>query len=224
MSRTRVKICGIARLEDAQCAIKAGADALGFVFVKESPRYISPETASSIILQLPPLVTIVGLFMDNDAEDVESILSQVRLDLLQFHGDETPAFCERWACRYIKSIPMGDSVSNVSDLGTKLDPLSYSSRYTSSIGFLLDSNALGESGGSGKIFDWKRVPKNLNKAIIVAGGLAPENVKQAVTEIKPYGVDVSSGVESLKGIKDHQKIIAFINAVNEGNQANAINS
>ncbi len=227
MSRTRIKICGITRVEDALCAIAAGADALGFVFVPTSPRYISPLAANAIILQLPPLVTVVGLFMDNSGEDLVSALSQVRLDLLQFHGDEAADFCAAWDHRYIKSIPMGDSTreKEPQDVGDgRVDPLSYAARYVSSAGFLLDSNALGESGGSGKIFDWKRVPQQLNKPIIVAGGLNPHNVKQAVIALKPYGVDVSSGVESAKGIKDQHKMIAFINAVNEGNQVNASNS
>jgi len=228
MSRTRIKICGITRVEDALCAIAAGADALGFVFVPTSPRYISPLVANAIILQLPPLVSVVGLFMDNSDEDLASALSQVRLDLLQFHGDETTDFCEAWGYRYIKSIPMGDVTGKDEQQdgssNGRVDPLSYASRYASSAGFLLDSNALGESGGSGKIFDWKRVPEQLSKPIIVAGGLNPHNVKQAVITLKPYGVDVSSGVESAKGIKDHPKMIAFINAVNEGNQVNASNS
>jgi len=215
--RTRTKICGITRLADALCAIDAGVDALGFVFVKKSPRYISPNAARSIISQLPPLVTMVGLFMDNHREEVASVLSDSKLDLLQFHGEEPVEFCESWGSRYIKSVPMGGG-----NLDT--DPLTYASRYPSSIGFLLDSNALGESGGSGKLFDWSRIPGQLLKPIVVAGGLDPDNVMEAVTTLKPYAVDVSSGVESEKGIKDHKKMIAFINAVNEGNRANEINS
>ncbi len=220
MLRTRIKICGITRLEDALCAINAGVDALGFVFVRKSPRYITPDAANFIISQLPPLVTMVGLFMDNPTDDVAAVVSQVNLDLLQFHGAESVAFCEQWQCRYIKALPMGQD----GDTGTVIDPLSYASRYPSSIGFLLDSNALGEAGGSGKTFDWKSVPAQLSKPIVVAGGLNPHNIFAAVTRIKPYAVDVSSGVESEKGIKDHQKMIAFIKAVKKGNEANAINS
>lgn len=204
---TRVKICGITRDEDAQAAVELGADALGFVFVASSPRLVSAEQAALLIEHLPPFVLSVGLFMDNDAAFVQQILDSVPLMLLQFHGDESPAFCASFGRPYIKAVPMGGGI----------DPVDYAGRYTGASGFLLDSHGLGQSGGSGETFDWSKVP-HLDKPIIVAGGLTPDNIKQAVVTLKPYAVDVSSGVEAAKGIKDRHKMAAFIQGVREGDR------
>ncbi|RFA30893.1 N-(5'-phosphoribosyl)anthranilate isomerase [Alkalilimnicola ehrlichii] len=202
--RTRIKICGITRPEDALSAIEFGADALGFVFWKPSSRSIEPAQAVEIVAALPPLASIVGLFVDATAADVERVLKQVPLDLLQFHGDEPPELCSAFARRYIKALPMGGGV----------DPLAYARRYADATAFLLDSHALGGSGGTGQAFDWRQAPKALGRPMIVAGGLNAGNVRQAIEQCKPYAVDVSSGVEAAKGIKDPARMAEFINEVN----------
>lgn len=206
MRRTRVKICGITRREDIETCVEYGVDALGFVFVESSPRCVSPETAAELIVNVPPFIQTVGLFMAQSREFVSSVLHTVPLNLLQFHGNESPAECEMHNMDYIKAIPMGGGV----------EPTEYASQYPRSKGFLLDSNAFGESGGSGGIFDWSRIPDNLGKPLILAGGLNAENVASAITQVRPYAVDVSSGVEAAKGIKDRDKIAAFMKGVKQG--------
>lgn len=211
--RTRIKVCGITRAEDAHAAIACGVDALGFVFVQESPRYCAPHKAVEIINSLPPFVTVVALFMNNAPEEIQSVLREQRFDLLQFHGDEGPENCARYALPYIKAIPMGGQT----------DIHAYAKSHARARGFLLDSHAPGAAGGSGQVFDWKRIPGDFEKPVILAGGLNPENVARAICEAKPFAVDVSSGVERAKGIKDANKIAAFVKAVQEGDKINARN-
>jgi len=209
--QTRIKICGITRIEDAETALALGADALGFVFVEKSPRYVSPAVAATIISQLPPFVTLVGLFMDHSAEAVRQVMRTVPLNLLQFHGDETADYCLDFALPYIKAIPMGAGV----------DPLAYAGQHPQARAFLLDSHGGGKIGGSGETFDWSFIPKKFPRPLILAGGLDANNVESAITTINPYAVDISSGVEAAKGIKDAQKMAAFITAVREGDRINA---
>lgn len=201
--RTRVKICGITRIEDALAAARAGADAIGLVFEPKSPRYVKPDQALSIVRALPPFVTVVGLFVNAAPDTVETILGRVPLDLLQFHGDETPEQCRRYHRPYIKAIHMRPDV-NLPEQAR---------RYTDAEGLLLDTAVAHVAGGSGEAFDWSLVPSGLAKPVILAGGLTPENVAEAVRKVHPFAVDVSSGVEQAKGIKDAGKISAFIEAV-----------
>lgn len=201
--RTRVKICGITRIEDAMTAAQAGADAIGLVFEPKSPRYVKPDQAQAIVRALPPFVTVVGLFVNAAPDTVETMLQHVTLDLLQFHGNETPEQCRRYHRPYIKAIHMQTDV-NLHD---------HARRYADAEGLLLDTAVAHVAGGSGQSFDWGRVPSDLGKPVILAGGLTPENVAEAVRQVRPFAVDVSSGVEQSKGIKDASKIAAFIEAV-----------
>jgi len=199
----RTKICGITCLEDALAAAESGADAIGLVFYKKSPRYVDPEVAASIIAQLPPFVTTVGLFVNEPAKDIKRILDIAPLDLLQFHGSEVESECLGYKRPYIKAIAMkpGLEVENVVN------------QYPAAQGVLLDTYDVVLPGGTGKAFDWSKVPKNLEKPIILAGGLTPENIRQAVDSVTPWAVDVSGGVEESKGKKDHRLIQAFIEGV-----------
>jgi len=201
--RTRVKICGIVRIEDAMAAAQAGADAIGFVFDPKSPRHIHPDQALKIARALPPFITIVGLFVNAAPDTIEGVLSHVPLDLIQFHGNEKPEQCRRYHRSYIKAIHMQPDV----DLHEK------ARLYGDATGLLLDTYAADVAGGSGQSFDWNRVPRDLGRPLILAGGLTPENVGAAIRQVHPYAVDVSSGVEQDKGIKDAGKISAFIDAV-----------
>ena len=198
-----VKICGITRLEDALASIRAGAHAIGFVFYRPSPRYIAPAAAGAIVRTLPPFITTVGLFVDAPAEDVRATVAQAPVQLLQFHGAETPAYCRQFGRPYMKAVRMGPEV----------DLLQYARDYPDAKALLLDAYVEGLYGGSGSAFDWKRVPDGLPLPVIVSGGLTAENVGDAVRQVRPCAVDVSSGVESAKGIKDAGKIAAFIAGV-----------
>ncbi len=199
----RVKICGITSVTDALNAANAGADALGFVFYAKSPRYVTPEQAAEICRALPPFVTSVGLFMNADAEQVRTTLDIVSLDLLQFHGSETPEFCRRFGRPYIKAL----GIQGLVDFAEQAD------LYPDALGILVDSHALGKAGGTGQTFDWKLLPKNYSKPIILAGGLNPENIAEAVRETSVYALDLSSGVESSPGIKSKAKIDALMREV-----------
>lgn len=201
--RTRVKICGITRAQDAELATSLGADAIGLVFHSRSPRYIEPDAAREIAEHIAPFVTVVGLFLDPEPSHVERVLDRVPLQLLQFHGDERPSDCERWGLPYIKAIPMAGAV----------DVLAYAATYPAARGVLLDAHDVGEQGGSGRTFDWDRIPAELDRAVILAGGLTAQNVYAAIQRVRPYAVDVSSGVEADKGIKDAHKMAAFMNEV-----------
>lgn len=201
--RTRVKICGITRIEDALAAAQSGADAIGFVFDPKSPRHVHPDQALKISRALPPFITTVGLFVNPAPDTVEGVLSHVPLDLLQFHGNEKPEQCRRYHRLYIKAIHMTPEV----------DLHEMTRLYGDAAGLLLDTYVAGVAGGSGQVFDWNRIPPTAGKPIILAGGLTPENVGDAIRRVRPYAVDVSSGVEQGKGIKDPNKISSFIEAV-----------
>lgn len=203
MSAVRSKICGITRIEDALAAVDAGADAIGLVFYAKSPRAVNVQQARAIIAALPPFVTTVGLFVNASRCELGEILDAVPLDLLQFHGDETPADCEGYHRPWIKALRVkaGDDIA------------ASCKAYAGASGILLDSYVEGVPGGTGEAFDWSLVPKDLGKPIILAGGLSATNVAQAIVQVHPYAVDVSGGVEQSKGIKDHAKIRAFIQAV-----------
>ncbi len=184
-------------------AVRLGADALGFVFHPASPRALDADQAARIAHELPPFVTTVGLFVDPAPERVETVLATVSLDLLQFHGDEPPELCRRFGRPYLKAIRMRDGI----DLATE------AVRYADAAGLLLDTWSQSAHGGTGEPFDWSRVPANLDKPIVLAGGLDPHNVAEAIRRTRPYAVDVSSGVEREKGIKDPDKMAAFMAAV-----------
>jgi phosphoribosylanthranilate isomerase len=203
--RTRIKICGITRPEDAQRAALLGADAIGLVFYPPSPRAVTPDLARAIVADLPPFVCVVGLFVDMPVKDIQGILAEVCIDLLQFHGDELPEDCRRLGKPYIKAIRMRLGV----------DLAEYARRYEDCLGLLLDAYDEGSAGGTGQTFDWSRVSGGLKKPIILAGGLTPDNVASAIEQVRPYAVDVSSGVEAAKGIKDAAKMAAFIERVRQ---------
>ncbi|MFJ7884085.1 phosphoribosylanthranilate isomerase [Pseudomonas sp. NPDC096917] len=203
MSAVRSKICGITCINDALAAVAAGADAIGFVFYAKSPRAVTAQQARAIIAALPPFVTTVGLFVNASACELNETLDAVPLDLLQFHGDETPEQCEGYHRPYIKALRVkaGDDIAAACDA------------YASASGILLDTYVEGVPGGTGQAFDWSLIPRGLSKPIILAGGLGVQNVAQAIAQVRPYAVDVSGGVEKSKGIKDHDKIQAFLEAV-----------
>lgn len=200
---TRTKICGITRLEDALAAIDAGAHALGYVFYRASPRYIEPSAARDIITRLPPFTASVGLFVDPERGFVSSVLETVPLDILQFHGNEEPDFCGSFRRPYIKAVRMKPDV----------DLHKICRRYADAAALLLDSYSGAAPGGTGMSFDWSKVPPGLSRPVILAGGLTAANVRRAISACKPYAVDVSSGVELDKGVKDRTKMIAFIREV-----------
>ena len=202
--RTRVKICGITRREDAHFAVDAGADAIGLVFYKKSPRFVSNAQAAEISQIIPAFVTRVALFKDADQPFIQSVLQQVEIDLIQFHGSETADFCEQFKLPYIKALGMKDSACDAEYLESSV------TAYAAAKALLLDGHAPGEAGGTGDTFDWTTVA-DIAKPIILAGGLTPDNVAQAIEIVRPFAVDVSSGVESAPGIKDKEKITAFMN-------------
>ncbi|GAA4084092.1 phosphoribosylanthranilate isomerase [Zhongshania borealis] len=203
MSRTRVKICGITRADDAAAAVRAGADALGFVFYAKSPRYISPKHAAEIMAAMPPFVCKVGLFVNAAPDEVRQVLTVCSLDLLQFHGDETPAYCASFATPYMKAIRMRDDI----------DVADAIKAYASASAILLDSYKPGVPGGTGESFDWARFPERNAQSLVLAGGLRPENAGAAIASCKPYALDVSGGVEAAPGIKCPDAIQRFIEAV-----------
>lgn len=208
MIRVRIKICGITRPEDAIIAASCGADAIGLVFYKDSPRCIDLEAAARVINSLPPFITKVGVFVEPEEAEVRTVLKHVSLDLLQFHGNESPEFCRRFDRPYIKAVRMREDVDLTAD----------SKRYSEAAALLLDSHVAGIPGGTGRVFDWNLIPVDLDKPVILAGGLEPGNVGEAIARINPYAVDVSGGVEAEKGVKDKQKIEAFIRAVNNARE------
>jgi phosphoribosylanthranilate isomerase len=196
----RVKICGITNADDAQAAIDAGADALGFVFFESSPRYLSLAAAAAIIRTLPPFISKVGVFVDPGEEFVRQAMMECGIDAFQFHGSETPEFCARFPGRAVKAFRVRDEAF-----------LEQAKPYVHDA-WLLDSYVSGQSGGTGVLFNWNlaRLAVDAGARVILAGGLTPENVAEAVRQVAPYGVDVSSGVESTPGRKDHAKVRAFI--------------
>ena len=203
MPVVRSKICGITRVEDALAAAEAGADAIGLVFYARSPRAVSVQQARAIVAALPPFVTTVGLFVNASRCELNEILEAVPLDLLQFHGDETAVDCAGYHRPYIKALrvrPGEDIRARCAD-------------YPQAAGILLDTFVPGVPGGTGEAFDWSLVPENPGCPIILAGGLTPDNVAAAVRQVRPWAVDVSGGVEARKGVKDAEKVRAFVGAV-----------
>ena len=200
---TRIKICGIKHLNDALKAVECGADAIGLIFVEKSPRYVSLTEARVIAESMPPFVTVVGLFMNASAETVREALKVVPLNLLQFHGEESPEFCDQFEMPYIKVLRMRDNANVVA----------FAQDYPNAAGILLDSYHKDAGGGTGQSFDWDLIPDDVPLPLILAGGLNSENVASAIEAVKPYAVDVSSGVESEPAVKDHKKIEQFIKEV-----------
>ena len=227
--RTRVKICGITRPEDGVAAVELGADAIGLNFWRPSPRYVEVAAAAEIASALPPLATVVGVFVDPPAAEVERVLAQVRLGLIQFHGSESPDACTQYATPYIKALPVRDGGEGGAAIWAAM------AEHKLARGFLLDTFESGKPGGTGRTFDWSLIPGTSSepktssgpksssestasggeaKPIILAGGLSATNVGTAIEQIRPYAVDVSGGVERAPGIKDHERIRAFIDEVN----------
>jgi phosphoribosylanthranilate isomerase len=201
--RTRVKICGITTPEDGLAAALAGADAIGLVFYEKSPRGVGIEQARAICQAMPPFITKVALFVDASDSAIRQVLQALPIDLIQFHGDECSVDCGIYGRPYIKSVSMREGV-NVAG---------FASTYKDAAGLLLDTQTADARGGTGQSFDWTLFPEEVDKPLILAGGLTPENVHEAVRRTRPYAVDVSSGVEREKGVKDAQKIIRFIQEV-----------
>lgn len=201
MNRVRVKICGLTRVEDLEVALACGVDALGFVFA-QSPRKISTDVAARLLSHVPAGVLRVGLFLDQPKSEIESVLSCVSLDLLQFHGAESEQLCKSFGLPYLKAVSMQDGQS----------AQQAENDYPTASGLLLDSHVAGGQGGSGKAFDWDLV-RPVRKPVWLAGGLNAANVERAISMVRPYAVDVSSGVESSPGLKDPDRIRAFVGAV-----------
>lgn len=200
---TRIKCCGMTRIEDALLAAQLGADAIGVVLTARSKRRVTLEQAQAIVRALPPFVSSVVLLMDDDAAFVLEAIDAIQPDLLQFHGGESDDWCAQFGRRYLKAIAMGEGAAALPSLH----------RFPGASGLLLDGHGLGEAGGSGKSFDWSLMPRELTQPLILAGGLTPANVAEAIRIARPWGVDVASGIESSPGIKDAQKLADFIAAV-----------
>ncbi|EPJ45945.1 MAG: N-(5'-phosphoribosyl) anthranilate isomerase [Osedax symbiont Rs2] len=204
---SRVKICGITRLQDAENAIAAGASALGFVFYEPSPRYIDPNSAAEIIAALPPFVTTTALFVDEDPSVVAKIVDKTQIDLLQFHGAEDESYCRQFNVPYIKALRVKGDL----DIATAV------AGYPSARAVLLDTYVKGLPGGTGAVFNWQLIPHALRAQIILAGGLGVDNVAAAIEAVRPFAVDVSGGGEAQKGIKCANKVSAFMAEVNRAN-------
>lgn len=200
---TAIKICGITRAQDALAAARYGANAIGFVFYARSPRHVGAAQAAELMRVLPPFVMSVGLFVDAAPDEVRQTLSSVRLDLLQFHGDESPAYCRQFGVPYLKALRVRKGV----------DLLQYAQDFHDAKALLLDAYVEGLHGGTGATFDWALIPKDLPLPVVLSGGLTPDNVSAAIRAVRPWAVDVSSGVELSKGIKDAAKIAAFVTGV-----------
>lgn len=201
---TRTKICGITRLEDLIDAVFSGASALGFVFYDKSPRHVSVQRAIELTEAVFPFVTLVGLFVNPSEDTVREVLRSVPLDVLQFHGEESAEFCAQFGRPYLKAIRVKAGV----------DLIQCATEYAGAQGLILDAFVEGTHGGTGALFDWTLIPRDLSLPVILSGGLTVANVAEAIRQVRPYAVDVSSGVEASKGIKDARKITGFINEVN----------
>ncbi len=200
---TRIKICGITREQDLRAVANSGADAIGLVFYEKSPRHVSVQQAAELMRLVPPFVTVVGLFVNPTVDYVRQVLATVSLDVLQFHGEESPEFCQQFGKPYLKAIRVKAGV----------DLVECAARYAGAQGLLLDAFVEGTQGGTGESFDWALIPQNLTLPVILSGGLHAGNVGAAIKQVRPYAVDVSSGVEASKGIKDAAKVAAFIKEV-----------
>ena len=203
MTRTRIKFCGITRMEDAQAAAALGVDAIGLVLTRKSPRFVEVAQASAIRRSLPPFMMAVALFMDDEPAWIAMAIDAIAPDLLQFHGAERATDCARYGRRYLKAVPMGEDVDVHATMAV----------HSRAAGFLLDSHAPGDQGGSGKSFDWSRIPEKLQRPVLLAGGLTCDNVCSAIRAARPYAVDVSSGIESAPGVKDLGKMRCFVEEV-----------
>ena len=201
--RTRIKICGITEMADALQVAQLGGDAIGLIFHSNSPRAVELATAVRIRQAMPPFVTVTAVLMDENTDWVEQVVEEVKPDCLQFHGQESADFCAQWSRPYIKAIPMA-SIS---------DAKAYAEQYRSAQGFLMDSNVAGRQGGSGDTFDWLKIPSNFDFPLVLAGGLNRSNVSAAITQVNPWAVDVISGVEKSRGIKDADLIEQFFHEV-----------
>lgn len=206
--RTRVKICGFTTVDEAVYAANLGVDAIGLVFYPQSPRNVSLEQATKIVAALPAFTTVVALFVDETETIISHVLNNIAIDCLQFHGHETPQACRLYNKPYIKALSMRET-TNVKQLAID---------YHDASALLLDAYHPQEKGGTGESFDWDLIPKQCNLPIVLAGGLTPENAKQAIIKVNPYALDVSSGVEITKGVKERTKMTAFIEEVNQSNQ------
>ncbi|MCF7967282.1 phosphoribosylanthranilate isomerase [Methylobacter sp. Wu8] len=206
--RTRVKICGFTRVEDAVCAARLGVDAIGLVFYPLSPRHVDIGQAVKIVNALPAFVSVVALFVDEQESRINEVLDQVPIDCLQFHGDEPAEACRLYGKRYMKAVRMQDGI----------DIPGLARQYHDAAGLLLDAYDPGAKGGTGSRFDWNKIPEHCALPIVLAGGLDENNARQAVQTVRPYALDVSSGVEAEKGVKDALKMAAFIREVNEGDR------
>lgn len=200
---TRIKVCGLTCGQDVETALQLGVDAIGLVFYPPSPRAVSLEVAAALARQAGPFMTVVGLFVDPTEAEVKAVLDQVPLHLLQFHGDEPAPFCAQFRRPWIKALRMKPA----------LDLMQAEQEYREASGLLLDTYKPGVAGGTGEVFDWRRIPDNKGKPVILAGGLNPDNVGRAIEQVKPYAVDVSGGVECAPGRKDAALMKAFVDAV-----------
>ncbi|MCE1182172.1 MAG: phosphoribosylanthranilate isomerase [Rhodocyclales bacterium] len=206
--KTRIKICGLTREEDVDAAVAAGADAIGFVFYPPSPRYVTPQRAAELVRRIPPFVDVVGLFVNETPEAVLATCALVPINLLQFHGDETPAYCQQFARPWLRA----------GRVRPGLDLVEFARAYSEARGLLLDAFVEGYGGG-GHVFDWTLIPPGLPGYLVLSGGLNADNVGDAIRRVRPVAVDVSSGAEMRKGIKDHDKIAAFVAAVRKADES-----
>lgn len=211
MTRTRIKFCGMTRVEDAVLAARLGVDAVGLVFTRRSPRFVELTQAHAIVAALPPLTSVVALFMDDKADWIREVEQAIRPHILQFHGCENDAFCSGFDALHLKSIAMGSE----EDVQTRL------AAHPHARGFLLDGHVAGAQGGRGQGFDWSRIPRDMDRHLILAGGLSVDNVAAAIQQVRPWAVDVSSGIETSPGIKDAAKMTAFVAAVRKADAESA---
>ncbi|PKO91197.1 MAG: phosphoribosylanthranilate isomerase [Betaproteobacteria bacterium HGW-Betaproteobacteria-10] len=205
---TRIKICGLTRQADVDAAVAAGADAIGFVFYPASPRYVTPQQAAVLARRIPPFVDIVGLFVNASPEVVRDVCAAIPINILQFHGDEDAAYCRQFARPYLRA----------ARVRPELDLVEFAGSFSDARGLLLDAFVDGYGGG-GHVFDWTLIPPNLPGFLVLSGGLTAANVGDAIERVRPVAVDVSSGVEMSKGIKDHSKIAAFVAAVRKADES-----
>ncbi|MBK8888994.1 MAG: phosphoribosylanthranilate isomerase [Dechloromonas sp.] len=205
---TRIKICGLTREEDVDAAVAAGADAIGFVFYPPSPRYLSPRRAAELVRRVPPFIDVVGLFVNEAPEALLAVCEAVPINLLQFHGDEDGAYCRQFARPYLRAARVRPG----------LDLVEFARAFPDARGLLLDAFVEGYGGG-GHVFDWSLIPPELPGFLVLSGGLTAANVGEAIERVRPVAVDVSSGVETGKGIKDHSKIAAFVAAVRNADES-----
>lgn len=206
MSRTRIKICGVTRVEDALCAARAGADAIGLVFYAASPRLVTLDQATMISSALPPFISTIALFVNAPRNEIDKTISHLRPSMLQFHGDETAPYCAQFGVPFLKAIRVGSGT-------TAADLLEYVETFHEASALLLDTLSANVYGGSGESFDWKVVPNAMRSRIVLSGGLKADNVAEAIRMLRPWAVDVSSGVEIETGVKDHARIEKFIEEV-----------